>query len=190
MEISMNTESALKRLKWLVSKKGNSEDVEAFNSVLGYVALFREKQLKGFPVVAKFFLHEFLLLTRGEQRYDSLTAVNHIKETVKRPLKSYYKTLQKEVPSAQFELLYKDFEKLVREAKRIAEKNKIPAIESQSLTDEYRSEDLEEIIKAKQKAQREYQKMIKILTSENYTEEDAKKFTEKYVTELLIYNND
>ncbi len=189
-EIPMNLESALKRLKWFVSKKGNSEDIDAMNSVLVFVDLFQKKQIKTSPIVAKFFLHNFLLLTRADSEiYNALTAVNHIKETITRPLDDYYKTLQREVPIARFEALYMDLDKDVREAKRIAEANKVPALKSPTLKDEYRSEDLIKIADAKKERMMKLQKVHKALGTP-YTRKEAEYFVETQVKELLLLNND
>lgn len=181
----MNLESALKRLQWFISKKGYTEDKEAFNTVVDYINLLREKQIKTRPIVTKFFLHEFLNLTRGIRKEDAYGAIVHIQKTVQKPLEDYYKTLMKEVPYARFGMLYQDYTAGLRQAKRIAEANKTPAAESETLSDKYQTNDLLRIREEKNKIQQNL--MTKALKTP-YEEKEAKHFVTTQVTELLLLN--
>ncbi len=189
MEIVMDVQPALKRLKWLVSKKGNDEDIDAFNSLLGWVNLYQNKQVQAYPIVAKLVINQFVLLANKEMGRTALDCVAIIEEMLRKPLTTWIETLRHEVPLIRFNMLYKDYQAELRQLKRIAEKNKIPASESELLRDEYQVDDLINIAQAKASIEEMKMKMYNVL-GEEYDDEKARKFINDVVTKLMIINND
>ncbi len=189
MEIVMDVQPALKRLKWLVSKKGNDEDIDAFNSLLGWVNLYQNKQVKAYPIVAKLIINQFIMLSNSDMKYTARDCISIIEKMIRKPLSQWIEDLRNEVPLIRFDLLYKDFRAELRRLQKVAEKNKIPAIESEYLRDEYQVEDLVAIHKEKQNIQELMIKMSEVL-GEEYDVDKANKFVNNTVTRMMILEND
>ncbi len=188
MEIVMDVQPALKRLRWLAKNKGNDEDIDAFNSLLGWVTLYQEKQVEAYPIVAKLVINQFVLLTNKEMGRTALDCIAIIEEMITTPLDVWVEKLRTEIPLIRFSMLYKDYEAELRRLRKIAEKNKIPAKDSQYLRDEYQLEDVSAVVEEKRNIERMKIKMSNVL-GEEYDTEKANKFINDIVTRMMILNN-
>ncbi len=188
MEIAMDINTALKRLKWLVGKKGNHEDIDAYNSLLGWFEMYNEKQMQAYPIVAKLVINQFILLANKEQNRDARYCVKILEDMVTKPITQWIEDLREQVPLIRFALLTHDFQAELRRLRTIAEHNKIPAEDSETLQDEYQKEDIQAIIEEERNIQEVYDKMVKV-PGEEYTTERANKFINDLATRLMSMSN-
>lgn len=202
IQLTMDVDVALKRLKWLVQKKGHPDDIEAFNNVLVWVQDHRQKNYKVFSIVAKLFTWIFVSKARYTRDNDgkipnAVTVLNSIKKIVKSPMEWHYEDLMNNVPIIRFEMLYKDYNEKVRERQRIMEANKIPqeaffdSKENEKYGTEYRDKDIDEMIRIKRLTQDEidtdFNRVVEAFIKP-YTRQEAEHFVMKNVTELLDIN--
>ena len=199
IKLTMDVDVALKRLKWLVQKKGHADDVEAFNNVLLWIQSHRQKNYKVFSIVAKLFTWIFVSKARytrdSEGKIPNAAHVlRSIKEIVKSPMEWHYEDLMFNVPIIRFEMLYKDYDEKIREQQRIMEANKIPqdkffdSKENEKYGTEYQDKDIEQMIHVKRLTQDEidadFNRMVDAFITP-YTRQEAEHFVIKNTTELL-----
>lgn len=86
----------------------------------------------------------------------------------------------------RYETAYKDYEKALREAKRVAEANKTPAEQTTSLKDEYRTQDISRIVEAKNNIVKERMADCIAVLQKEYKREDIEYFIKSEITKLSL----
>ena len=83
-------------------------------------------------------------------------------------------------------MAYKDYEKALREARRIAEANKTPAENSINLKDEYREQDISRIVEAKNNIAKERMEDCIAVLQKEYKKEEIEYFIKSEITKLSL----
>lgn len=195
----INVDIALKRLKWVISKKKNEEDIEAFNSVLNYIDATREKTIQSYEPFAKLFLwifkHKALYFLDEKIKHNLKENVSanqimaDIQKVIETPMEWLLEDFAEQVKYIRFETLYKDYSKEVRKAKELARKNRIPAMESPTLQEEYQLSDIQKVIEEKNKRISQMKKDLELIFTKPYTKEQAEYFLKSEIHKLLIANS-
>lgn len=195
-ECKQDVDTALKRLKWVISKRKNEEDITAFNSILGYIEALRGEHLNGYNAFAKLFLWIFQAKARFQQdekrclgRKENINArgiLAEIQSIIEKPIDWHIEDLMTAVPYIRFEMLYKDYDQELRQAKSKAQENKIPAEQSITLCEQYQSQDLENVVKARNQRLDQLESDLLLAITKPYTREQAEYFLRSEVQKLLL----
>ena len=86
----------------------------------------------------------------------------------------------------RYETAYKDYEKALREAKRVAEANKTPAEDSETLEDKYKSEDVLRIAREKSEIAKEKMADCIAVLQKEYKKEEIEYFIKSEITKLSL----
>lgn len=187
---SVEINNALKRLKWTIEKKGNQEDAEAFNSLLAYITKMQTQFATQSPVITKFFLWIFtakaMFYDQNKNPINAKQIIADINKIVTTPYEDLLKNFMEQVPLIRLEMLYKDYEKQLREASLALEKNKIPAMQSETLEDAYQPEDLQRYAEAKRQQIQAIENDLKRAILTPYTKEEAEHFIRNEVTHIIL----
>jgi hypothetical protein len=186
----LDVDVAMRRLSYLVKRKGNIDDKEAYNSVVKFLRTTQEYQTDKYPLLSRLFCYIFLARFRfAQQEGENITAntiLGHIYEVIQKPLEWWIDDIAFETKMLRYEVAYKDYERGLREAKRIAEANKTPAEEITSLKDEYRPDDIARVIKERGKIIDEKMKDAITALTKEYKHEDIEYFIKSEITKLSL----
>lgn len=180
-------EPALNRLKNTIRKKGFPDDVEALNFVIEWINAQMENNGKAYPIVNKMFIWIFQHLALSEQfKGNAKLIIDEIMGILSTPTDWLLDDLTTTIQGVRTLALYHDYDEEVREAKRIAEANKIPAQDSEILEDQYRTEDIERGVKAKNKRLDKIQQDLENELTKPFTKEQTEAFVKREVSRILV----
>ena len=171
---TMDVDVALRRLQYLANSKGTPDDKTAFNAVLKFIKTSQEQQTDKYPLLSRLFCFVFLnryLFAKGIDEKATASRRDDIAETTK---------------MLRYETAYKDYEKALREAKRVAEANKTPAEDSETLEDKYKSEDVLRIAREKNKIAKEKMADCVAVLQKEYKKEEIEYFIKSEITKLSL----
>ena len=166
---TMDVDVALRRLQYLANRKGTPDDKTAFNAVLKFIKTSQEQQTDKYPLLSRLFCFVFL------NRY-----------LFAKPLEWWIDDIAETTKMLRYETAYKDYEKALREAKRVAEANKTPAEDSETLEDKYKSEDVLRIAREKNKIAKEKMADCVAVLQKEYKKEEIEYFIKSEITKLSL----
>ena len=187
---TIDLDIAMRRLAYLAKRKGNSDDKEAFNSVLKFINATQEYQTNKHPLLSRLFcfvfLNRYLFAKENNEKTTASSILAHVHDIVNKPLEWWIDDIAEITKSLRYETAYKDYEKDLREANRIAEANKTSADETTSLKNEYRSEDISRIIEAKNNIVKERMADCIAVLQKEYKREEIEYFIKSEITKLSL----
>ena len=187
---TIDLDIAMRRLAYLAKRKGNADDKEAFNSVLKFINVTQEYQTEKYPLLSRLFcftfLNRYLFAKEKDEKITASGILAHVHDIVNKPLEWWIDDIAEITKSLRYETAYKDYEKDLREANRIAEANKTSAEETTSLKNEYRSEDISRIIEAKNNIVKERMADCIAVLQKEYKREEIEYFIKSEITKLSL----
>jgi hypothetical protein len=187
---TMDVDVALRRLQYLANRKGTTDDKTAFNAVLKFIKTSQEQQTDKYPLLSRLFcfvfLNRYLFAKDIDEKATASSILAHVHEIVQKPLEWWIDDIAETTKMLRYETAYKDYEKALREAKRVAEANKTPAEDSETLEDEYKSEDVLRIAREKNKIAKEKMADCVAVLQKEYKKEEIEYFIKSEITKLSL----
>ena len=187
---TIDLDIAMRRLAYLVKRKGNADDKEAFNSVLKFINATQEYQTEKYPLLSRLFcfvfLNRYLFAKETDEKITASGILAHVHQIVQKPLEWWIDDIAENTKMMRYETAYKDYNEALREANRIAEANKTPAEQTTSLKDEYRSQDISRIVEAKNNIVKERMADCIAVLQKEYKREDIEYFIKSEITKLSL----
>lgn len=187
---TMDVDVALRRLQYLANRKGTPDDKTAFNAVLKFIKTSQEQQTDKYPLLSRLFcfvfLNRYLFAKDIDEKATASSILAHVHEIVNKPLEWWIDDIAETTKMLRYETAYKDYEKALREAKRVAEANKTPAEQTTSLKDEYRTQDISRIVEAKNNIVKERMADCIAVLQKEYKREDIEYFIKSEITKLSL----
>lgn len=187
---TMDVDVALRRLQYLANRKGTPDDKTAFNAVLKFIKTSQEQQTDKYPLLSRLFcfvfLNRYLFAKDIDEKATASSILTHVHEIVNKPLEWWIDDIAETTKMLRYETAYKDYEKALREAKRVAEANKTPAEQTTSLKDEYRTQDISRIVEAKNNIVKERMADCIAVLQKEYKREDIEYFIKSEITKLSL----
>lgn len=187
---TMDINVAMRRLQYFVNRKGNADDKVAFNSVLRFINSTIEDYPDKYPILSRLFcfvfLNRYLFANELEEKVTASSVLSHVHNIVNKPLEFWIEDIAEITRSLRYEVAYKDYEIALREAKRVAEANKIPAEESETLNDKYRIEDILRIVTEKNEIVKEKIADCVAVLQKEYKKEEIEYFIKSEITKLSL----
>lgn len=187
---TIDLDIAMRRLAYLAKRKGNADDKEAFNSVLKFINATQEYQTEKYPLLSRLFcfvfLNRYLFAKEKDEKITASGILAHVHQIVQKPLEWWIDDIAENTKMMRYETAYKDYEIALREAKRVAEANKTPAEESETLDDKYRIEDIFRIVTEKNEIVKEKMSDCVAVLQKEYKREDIEYFIKSEITKLSL----
>nr|DAU48783.1 MAG TPA: hypothetical protein [Caudoviricetes sp.] len=187
---TMDINIAMRRLQYFVNRKGNADDKVAFNSVLRFINSTIEDHPDKYPILSRLFcfvfLNRYLFASELEEKVTASSILSHVHDVVNKPLEFWIDDIAEITRNLRYEVAYKDYEKALREARRIAEANKTPAENSINLKDEYREQDISRIVEAKNNIAKERMEDCIAVLQKEYKKEEIEYFIKSEITKLSL----
>lgn len=187
---TMDVNVAMRRLQYFVNRKGNADDKVAFNSVLRFINTSIEDYPDKYPILSRLFcfvfLNRYLFAKDIDEKATASSILAHVHEIVQKPLEWWIDDIAETTKMLRYETAYKDYEKALREAKRVAEANKTPAEESETLDDKYRIEDILRIVTEKNEIVKEKMADCVAVLQKEYKKEEIEYFIKSEITKLSL----
>ena len=169
----MDVDVALRRLQYLANRKGTPDDKTAFNAVLKFItSLIGDRALERAKEI--------------DEKATASSILAHVHEIVNKPLEWWIDDIAETTKMLRYETAYKDYEKALREAKRVAEANKTPAEDSETLEDKYKSEDVFRIAREKSEIAKEKMADCVAVLQKEYKKEEIEYFIKSEITKLSL----
>lgn len=186
----MDVDVALRRLQYLANRKGTPDDKTAFNAVLKFIKTSQEQQTDKYPLLSRLFcfvfLNRYLFAKDIDEKATASSILAHVHEIVQKPLEFWIEDIAEITRNLRYEVAYKDYEIALREAKRVAEANKTPAEESETLDDKYRIEDILRIVTEKNEIVKEKMADCVAVLQKEYKKEEIEYFIKSEITKLSL----
>lgn len=180
-------EPALNRLKNTIRKKGFPDDVEALNFIIDWINAQMDNNSNAYPVVTKLFVWIFQQKSlSSDYKKNAKLIVDEIMGILSTPTDWLLEDLTTTIQGVRTLALYHDYDEEIREAKRIAEANKIRAEDSEILEDQYRPEDVERVVKAKNKRLDKIEQDLENELTKPFTKEQTEAFVKREVSRILV----
>ena len=187
---TMDVDVALRRLQYLANRKGTPDDKTAFNAVLKFIKTSQEQQTDKYPLLSRLFcfvfLNRYLFAKDIDEKATASSILAHVHEIVQKPLEFWIEDIAEITRNLRYEVAYKDYEIALREAKRVAEANKTPAEESETLDDKYRIEDILRIVTEKNEIVKEKMADCVAVLQKEYKKEEIEYFIKSEITKLSL----
>lgn len=187
---TMDINVAMRRLQYFVNRKGNADDKVAFNSVLRFINSTIEDYPDKYPILSRLFcfvfLNRYLFASELKEKVTASSVLSHVHDVVNKPLEFWIDDIAEITRNLRYEVAYKDYEKALREARRIAEANKTPAENSINLKDEYREQDISRIVEAKNNIAKERMEDCIAVLQKEYKKEEIEYFIKSEITKLSL----
>lgn len=187
---TMDINVAMRRLQYFVNRKGNADDKVAFNSVLRFINASIEDYPDKYPILSRLFcfvfLNRYLFAKDIDEKATASSILAHVHEIVQKPLEFWIEDIAEITRNLRYEVAYKDYEIALREAKRVAEANKTPAEESETLDDKYRIEDILRIVTEKNEIVKEKMADCVAVLQKEYKKEEIEYFIKSEITKLSL----
>lgn len=187
---TMDVNVAMRRLQYFVNRKGNADDKVAFNSVLRFINASIEDYPDKYPILSRLFcfvfLNRYLFAKDIDEKATASSILEHVHEIVQKPLEFWIEDIAEITRNLRYEVAYKDYEIALREAKRVAEANKTPAEESETLDDKYRIEDILRIVTEKNEIVKEKMADCVAVLQKEYKKEEIEYFIKSEITKLSL----
>nr|DAK74891.1 MAG TPA: hypothetical protein [Caudoviricetes sp.] len=187
---TMDINVAMRRLQYFVNRKGNADDKVAFNSVLRFINASIEDYPDKYPLLSRLFcfvfLNRYLFAKEIDEKATASSILAHVHEIVQKPLEFWIEDIAEITRNLRYEVAYKDYEVALREAKRVAEANKTPAEESETLDDKYRIEDILRIVTEKNEIVKEKIADCVAVLQKEYKKEEIEYFIKSEITKLSL----
>lgn len=187
---TMDINVAMRRLQYFVNRKGNADDKVAFNSVLRFINSTIEDYPNKYPILSRLFcfvfLNRYLFASELKEKITASSVLSHIHNIVNKPLEFWIEDIAETTKMLRYETAYKDYEKALREAKRVAEANKTPAEDSETLEDKYKSEDVLRIAREKSEIAKEKMADCIAVLQKEYKKEEIEYFIKSEITKLSL----
>lgn len=187
---TMDINVAMRRLQYFVNRKGNADDKVAFNSVLRFINSTIEDYPDKYPILSRLFcfvfLNRYLFASELKEKITASSVLSHVHNVVNKPLEFWIEDIAEITRSLRYEVAYKDYEIALREAKRVAEANKTPAEESETLDDKYRIEDILRIVTEKNEIVKEKIADCVAVLQKEYKKEEIEYFIKSEITKLSL----
>jgi len=187
---TMDVDVALRRLQYLANRKGTPDDKTAFNAVLKFIKTSQEQQTDKYPLLSRLFcfvfLNRYLFAKDIDEKATASSILAHVHEIVNKPLEWWIDDIAETTKMLRYETAYKDYEKALREAKRVAEANKTPAEDSETLEDKYKTEDVLRIAREKSEIAKEKMADCIAVLQKEYKKEEIEYFIKSEITKLSL----
>ena len=187
---TMDVDVALRRLQYLANRKGTPDDKTAFNAVLKFIKTSQEQQTDKYPLLSRLFcfvfLNRYLFAKEIDEKATASSILAHVHEIVQKPLEWWIDDIAETTKMLRYETAQKDYEKALREAKRVAEANKTPAEDSETLEDKYKSEDVLRIAREKSEIAKEKMADCIAVLQKEYKKEEIEYFIKSEITKLSL----
>jgi hypothetical protein len=187
---TMDINIAMRRLQYFVNRKGSADDKLAFNSVLRFVNNSIDDHPDKYPLLSRLFcfvfLNRYLFAKDIDEKATASSILAHVHEIVQKPLEWWIDDIAETTKMLRYETAYKDYEKALREAKRVAEANKTPAEDSETLEDKYKSEDVLRIAREKSEIAKEKMADCIAVLQKEYKKEEIEYFIKSEITKLSL----
>ena len=190
----LDVDVAMRRLSYLVKRRGNIDDKDAYNSIVRFLKGVQEEQVNKYPLLSRMFCALFLGCAYREiedaQRVGRAPSPKNIMgmmwKLIDKPFEWLIDDIIDIVRTMRLDVLYKDYEEGIRNALRVAEKNKVPAEESPRLKDDYQWKDVVNVVEAKNKSDKEILSDLCTELIREYSREDVEYFIRSQITKLSI----
>lgn len=190
----LDVDVAMRRLSYLVKRRGNIDDKDAYNSIVRFLKGVQEEQVNKYPLLSRMFCALFLGCAYREiedaQREGRAPSPNNTMgmmwKLIDKPFEWLIDDMIDIVRTMRLDVLYKDYEEGIRNALRVAEKNKVPAEESPRLKDDYQWKDVVNVVEAKNKSDKDFLSDLCTELIKEYSREDVEYFIRSQITKLSI----
>lgn len=187
---TMDINVAMRRLQYFVNRKGNADDKVAFNSVLRFINTSIEDYPDKYPILSRLFcfvfLNRYLFASELKEKVTASSVLSHIHNIINKPLEFWIEDIAEITRNLRYEVAYKDYEIALRESKRVAEANKTPAEDSETLEDKYKSEDVLRIAREKSEIAKEKMADCIAVLQKEYKKEEIEYFIKSEITKLSL----
>lgn len=187
---TMDINVAMRRLQYFVNRKGNADDKVAFNSVLRFINTSIEDYPDKYPILSRLFcfvfLNRYLFASELKEKVTASSVLSHIHNIINKPLEFWIEDIAEITRNLRYEVAYKDYEIALRESKRVAEANKTPAEDSETLEDKYKTEDVLRIAREKSEIAKEKMADCVAVLQKEYKKEEIEYFIKSEITKLSL----